>query len=100
MAKKTKYSSESAFDKHIRQKALVVHETAEYFHKKRVFKETSAGAGDAGHPVKLNSSGQVDKTMMPPIVLKDDAEAGRKFYISDIAPTGGQGNNGDLWFEY
>lgn len=100
MAKKTKFPSESDFDKHIRQKALIAHDTPEHFHKKRVFKETSAGAGDAGHPVKLNASGDVDKSMMPPIVLLDDAEGGRRFYISDIAPTGGQGNNGDLWFEY
>lgn len=100
MAKKTKYSPESEFEKHIRQNALVAHQTPEHFHKKRVFKEASAGAGDAGHPVKLNSVGVVDKSMMPPIVLLDDAEGGRRFYISDIAPTGGQGNNGDLWFEY
>ena len=100
MAKKKTLSSESDFQKHIGQKAGVAHETAKFFHKKKVFKDTSAGAGNAEHPVKLNSSGQVDKTMLPPIVLKDNAEGGRKFYISDSPPTGGQGNNGDLWFEY
>ena len=100
MGKKKEFASEAEFQKHVGQKAGVAHETAKSFHKKRVFKDTSAGAGDAEHPVKLDSSGQVDKTMMPPIVLLDDAEGGRKFYISDNAPTGGQGNNGDLWFEY
>lgn len=100
MAKKKEFSSESDFQKHIAQKAGIAHETAKYFHKKRVFKDTSEGAGDAEHPVKLNSSGQIDKTMMPPIVLLDDAEAGRKFYISDNAPASEDGNNGDLWFEY
>ncbi|MBA7708557.1 hypothetical protein ES703_117459 [subsurface metagenome] len=100
MAKKKEFASEAEFQKHITQKGGVAHEIAQFFHKKRVFKDTSAGAGDAEHPVKLNSSGQVDKTMMPPIVLKDNAEVGRKFYVSDSAPGGGDGDNGDLWFEY
>lgn len=100
MAKKRTFSSESEFQKHIGQKAGVAHETAKFFHKKKVFKGTSAGAGDAEHPIKLNSSGDVDKSMMPPVVLLDNAEAGRKFYVSDAAPGGGDGENGDLWFEY
>lgn len=100
MAKKKEFSSESELQKHMGQKAGIAHETAKHFHKKRVFKDTSEGAGDAERPVKLNSSGQVDKTMMPPIVLKDNAEAGRKFYISDIAPVSEDGDDGDLWFEY
>ncbi len=100
MGKKKEFSLESAFQKHISQKTGVAHETAKSFHKKRVFKEASGGAGDAGHPVKLNASGDLDKTMMPPIVLLDDAEGGRKFYISNIAPTSGDGADGDLWFEY
>lgn len=100
MAKKKEFSLESEFQKHINQKVGVAHETAKFFHKKRVFKDTSAGVEDAEHPIKLNSSGDVDKSMMPPIVLLDDAEEGRKFYISDNAPGSGDGNNGDLWFEY
>lgn len=100
MGKKKEFGSESEFQKHITQKAGIAHEIAKFFHKKRVFKDASAGAGDAERPVKLDSAGQINKTMLPPIVLLDDAEGGRRFYISDNAPTGGQGNNGDLWFEY
>lgn len=100
MAKKKEFGLESELRKHITQKVGVAHETAKSFHKKRVFKDTSGGAGDAGHPIKLNSSGDLDKSMMPPIVLLDDAEGGRKFYISDNAPGSGDGANGDLWFEY
>lgn len=100
MGKKREFTLESDFQKHIGQKVGVAHETAVSFHKKRVFKETSGGADDSGHPVVLNSSGDLDKTMMPPIVLLDNAEGGRKFYISDSAPGGGDGDDGDLWFEY
>lgn len=100
MAKKTKFPSESDFDKHIRQKALIAHDIPEHFHKKRVFQDASAGAGNAGYPIKLNSSGDIDKTMLPPIVLKDNAEADRKFFVSDVAPGAGDGEDGDLWFEF
>lgn len=100
MAKKKEFSSEAELKKHSGQKAGIAHETAKSFHKKRVFKEASTGAAEAGHPIKLDSSGQVDKTMMPPIVLKDDAEAGRTVFVSDVAPTGGDGANGDIWLEY
>lgn len=100
MAKKKEFALESEFQKHIVQKAGVAHDAAKSFHKKRVFKDTSAGAGDAEHPIKLNSSGDLDKSMLPPIVLLDDAEGGRKFYISDVAPGAGDGSDGDLWFEF
>lgn len=102
MAKKTKFNAEAEFEKHIKQKALIAHDTPEHFHKKRVFKEASAGAGDAGCPVKLNAQGDVDVTMLPPEVLVDNQplSISRKVYISDNAPGGGDGINGDIWFEY
>lgn len=100
MAKKTKFGSESEFEKHVRQKATIAHETPQFFHKKGVFKDSSAGAGDAGAPVKLNAQGDLDDTMLPPEVLVDNQplSASRKVHISDSSPSGG--DNGDIWLEY
>jgi len=100
MAKKTKFSEESEFDKHVRQNATVAHETPKHFHRKNVFKDVSTGAPEAGYPVKLNSVGDVDDSMLPPEVLVDNQplSASRKVHISDSAPSGG--TNGDIWLEY
>lgn len=44
-------------------------------------------AGEAGSIVRVNAT-------------PDALEFGPALYVSDIAPVGGDGNNGDLWFEY
>jgi hypothetical protein len=41
------------------------------YHPQSAFVSTSAGAGDAGKPVKLNGSGLVDATMLPAASIPD-----------------------------
>lgn len=44
-------------------------------------------AGEAGSIVRVNAT-------------PDALEFGPELHVSDIAPVGGDGDDGDLWFEY
>lgn len=57
------FGVERDFDKHVSQRAPYAHRTAKFFHIKGAFIDVSAGAPDAGKPIKLASNGKIDSSM-------------------------------------
>jgi len=67
MGKASKFGSDVEADKHVGQPASIAHGGNTYFHRKSAFIDISAGAGDSGKPIKLDSGGKIDSSMIPPV---------------------------------